>query len=104
MRRNSHRSERAYVFHYPARVSSPWKVDIPASVAGRRVRKFFSGREVAELAAIAILDELKRKGTEGARVNSQGPTVHQALDAYMQDKHVSPRYLEALKYHCSRME
>jgi integrase len=93
-----------YVFPYPARTNTPWKVDIPASMAGRRIRKFFTQRETAELAAIAILDELKRRGTEGARVNNQGPTVHQALDAYMQDKHVSPRYLEALKYHCSRME
>src|SRR5262245_24622066 len=93
-----------YVFPYPARINTPWKVDIPASMAGRRIRKFFTERETAELAAIAILDELKRRGTEGARINNQGPTVHQALDAYMQDKHVSPRYLEALKYHCSRME
>ena len=93
-----------YVFPYPARTNTPWKVDIPASMAGRRIRKFFTQRETAELAAIAILDELKRRGTEGVRINNQGPTVHQALDAYMQDKHVSPRYLEALKYHCSRME
>ncbi|HEU4678742.1 MAG TPA: hypothetical protein VFS35_04425, partial [Terrimicrobiaceae bacterium] len=57
-----------YVFPYPARTNTPWKVDIPAGVAGRRIRKFFTQRETAELAAIAILDELKRRGTEGARV------------------------------------
>jgi len=91
-----------YVFRYPARANIPWKVDIPASVAGRRIRKFFSERETAELAAIAILDELKRKGTEGASLG-QGPTVRQALEAYMQDKHVSQRYHETLTLYCNRM-
>ena len=93
-----------YVSHYPSRPGTPWKVDIPASLAGRRVRKFFAEKRTAELAAAVMLDDLKRKGTEGASLNNQGPTVHQALEAYMQDKHVSSRYLEYLKYHCSRMD
>jgi integrase len=93
-----------YVFQYPARAGTPWKVDIPASIAGRRIRRFFAEKRTAEMAVAVLLGDLKRKGTEGASITNQGPTVNQALNSYMQDKHVSPRYLGALKYHCSRME
>jgi integrase len=91
-----------YVSKYPARPASPWKVDIPASIAGRRRRRFFKYKVAAEMWAAMAIDQLRRRGTEGAFL--EGVSVQQALEEYLEAKHGSSRrYRETLKLYRDRM-
>lgn len=77
----------------------PWKVDIPASLAGRRKRKFFLTRHKAQEFASDFLDAVVKGGVSSA---SDGCNVRDAWERYVGSKFAavsSGRHSETLKYH-----
>jgi integrase len=71
------------ITHCPER-SSPWKVDIPASVSGhRRTRKFFKTKPEA----ITFVSKLKREGAGALQEASPVLTVADAVDSWVARSH-----------------
>lgn len=90
------------VVKYPGRPLTPWKVEIPASIAGTRLRKFFRTKKVAEEFSEEFSAEVRRRGTSAPR---DGMKVGLALSRYMETKSLgaSVRQKETLKYHEKRI-
>jgi len=64
-----------------------WKVDIPATLAGTRIRKFFTSREEAENEAAAFRARIALKGTAGIEAdNSHLLTVADAIRRFWSRK------------------
>jgi hypothetical protein len=61
----------------------PWKVDVPASLAGRRKRKFFLTKRQAENYAEDFLDAVLKGGAASAL---DGVTVREAWGRYLAAK------------------
>jgi integrase len=84
--------------------TAPWKVDVPATVAGKRKRKFFESRRAAEIWAAVYLDQLKRVGIEGISSAMTGMTVREAIELYLESKEGSSlRHSETLKLYTDRI-
>lgn len=49
-----------------------WKLEIPASVAGIRIKRFFKSEAEAWSAGPGLLEELQTTGTQGVREKAQG--------------------------------
>jgi len=79
-----------------------WKVDIPASLAGKRQRRFFRTRREAESYAADFLDASLRGGVSSAL---DGNTVAQAWSRYLESKlsMVGRRQAESLRLHGARV-
>lgn len=56
-------SEKFFVSPYPAREKSPWKLEIPQSVAGRRIRRFFALESDAYMEGVRLTLQIKERGT-----------------------------------------
>ncbi len=80
----------------------PWKVDVPASLAGKRQRHFFLSKRDAEKFAQDFIDASLRGGVASAL---DGLTVGQALTQYLDAKlaGVGKRQSETLKLHGDRI-
>jgi integrase len=65
---------------YPGRPKTPWKVDVPATLAGRRIRKFFSSKEAAGVWA----DEKRKEFfSVGQQAFSNGLTLSNAIVKFL---------------------
>jgi integrase len=75
-----------FVSEYPTRPNTPWKLEIPASVAGRRVKRFFRSEAEAWAAGPQLLETIRRRGTEGLEAKVEGMTVARAAKEYLATK------------------
>jgi integrase len=62
---------------YPARPSAPWKLEIKASFAGKKVRRFFRNEQEAFEEGARMVSLIREKGTQGLKEEA-GLTVAQA--------------------------
>jgi len=69
---------RFFVSFYPARPSTPWKMEIPAAVAGSRIRRFFSDEAQATIEGGRLVKQLKEQGTDSLKEPS-GVSVARAV-------------------------
>lgn len=83
------------VVKYPSRPNTPWKVDVPAKLAGRRIRKFFETYESAEVWASKKREEFFEVGR---RAFSDGLTFRDAMEKFL------PRVQESSSDHKNRAE
>lgn len=90
------------VVKYPARPKTPWKVDVPASLGGRRLRRFFRTKVQAEKYTRDFLERVIRGGAAEA---VGGMSVGLALSRYEEAKlpGVGKRQAETIKLHCRRI-
>jgi integrase len=56
-------SEKFFVTPYPQRPRSPWKLEIPQSVAGKRIRRFFPLESDAFMEGARLTRQIREKGT-----------------------------------------
>lgn len=62
---------------YPARPSAPWKLEIKASFAGKKIRRFFRNEQEAFEEGARMVSLIREKGTQGLKEEA-GLTVAQA--------------------------
>jgi hypothetical protein len=91
------------ITHYPSNPKRPWKVDIPASVAGRRIRRFFPSRQRAQEFVGDYKEALLSGGVD---LTSDTMTVSKGLKLYNAAKFpkVGPRHEEGLRFYGVRIE
>lgn len=63
---------------YPVRPTSPWKLEIKASFAGKKIRRFFASEQEAFEEGARMISLIREKGTQSLREDS-GFTVAQAV-------------------------
>jgi integrase len=66
------------VSHYPARLRSPWKLELRASFYGKKIRRFFQSEAEAFSEGNALVATIREKGTQGL-YGEDGMSVAQAL-------------------------
>lgn len=69
---------RFFVSFYPARPSTPWKMEIPAAVAGSRIRRFFAEEATAYIEGGRLVAQIKEQGTDSLKVPT-GVSVARAV-------------------------
>jgi integrase len=79
------------------RRTSPWKLDIPAKVAGRRLRYFYQTEGQAWSDAPRILKKLQKGGLDGLE-EKDGPSVEGAAKIFI------PLYQNTSKSHREKIE
>lgn len=75
-----------FVSPYPQRPSTPWKLTIPQSVAGFRIRRFFATEAEAWAEGPQILQTLRKGGTDALAVSPQGMSMRSAVREYIATK------------------
>lgn len=76
---------RFFVTPYPARPQKPWKLTIPASVSGKRIRRFFATEAEAFSAGPQILEALRKHGARAFH-NPASLTLRSAVRDYIATK------------------
>ena len=80
---------RYFVTPHTARPGT-WKLEIPASVAGVRIKRFFKSEAEAWAAGPALLEVLQKTGTEGIKEKAQGGlSMKSAVRDYISTKRES---------------
>lgn len=67
---------------YPSRPSAPWKVEIRASFAGRKIRRFCETEAEAWSVAEELVEKIRAKGVESLRDESATMTMRAACVAF----------------------
>lgn len=67
-----------FVSHYPARPKTPWKLEIRAATAGRRVRKFYAAEAEAFSEGRRLCEQIKAKGADSLKT-PEGMAVERAV-------------------------
>jgi integrase len=82
--------------------ATPWAVNIPATIGGKRRREFFKTRQSAEKRKAELTSKIHLQGVESIRFGTDA--VADVIDDYLTSKHgSSKRYYEGLMFHCSKM-
>lgn len=71
---------------YPQRPSTPWKLTIPQSVAGVRIRRFFKTEAEAWAEGPRIMETLRKGGTDALALSPAGMTMKSAVRDYVLSK------------------
>lgn len=58
---------------YPANPSAPWKLELRASFAGRRVKRFFVSEAVAYAAGLEMVQKVQSRGVDGLQPDTGVP-------------------------------
>lgn len=66
-----------FVAPYPARKSSPWKLEIRARFAGKKIRRFFKEEEDARFQGLIMTGQIQERGV--LSLESTGATVARVL-------------------------
>lgn len=75
-----------YVSHYPSRPQTPWKLTVPAALAGKRVRRFFATEAEAWAEGPKLLETIQKEGLESLGNKIEGMTVASAAKEYLLTK------------------
>ena len=67
---------------YPSRPSSPWKVEIRASFAGKKIRRFCGSEAEAWTVAESLVEKIRLKGVGSLNEESGLMTMRAACDAF----------------------
>ncbi len=51
------------ISHYPGHPSTPWKLELRASFAGKRIKRFFATKTEAEAAAPLLVSQIRLHGS-----------------------------------------
>jgi integrase len=89
-----------FVSSYPQRPTTPWKLTIPESVAGRRIRRFYATEAEAWAAAPELLEKLRKGGTDALEKekSERGMTITSAVRDYLRTKQgVSEAHMAKMK-------
>jgi integrase len=90
------------VSKYRWKEGTPWAVNIPATVGGKRRREFFKTRLAAEQRRSELTDKITYQGINAIRAGSL--PVGEAIEDYLANKAgLSQRHLEGLLLYCGRM-
>jgi hypothetical protein len=90
------------VSKYRWKEGTPWAVNIPATVGGKRRREFFKTRLAAERRRSELTDKITYQGINAIRAGSL--PVGEAIEDYLANKAgLSQRHLEGLLLYCGRM-
>ena len=72
---------------YASRPSTPWKLELRASFAGKRIKKYFATKSEAEAAAAILVSQVKLHGSQSLiRQNSAGIPLSAVLATFRQHK------------------
>ncbi len=75
------------ISYYPARPSAPWKLELRASFAGQRVKRFFVAKTEAEAAAAILVSQVRMDGRRSLiEHKSAGVPLSSVLATYRQHK------------------
>jgi hypothetical protein len=72
---NMDNSRHFVVSAYPARPASPWKVEVRASFAGRKIRRFCSTEAEAWAVGSELVEKIRSGGVEAAITKEAGMTM-----------------------------
>ena len=81
-----------------SRKTSPWVLTVPKSVAGKRVRRFFSHESDAWMEGGRLMSQLKERGTISLEEDSSGITVERAVALF------DAQYVDYSKSHREKVE
>ena len=87
---------------YRWREETPWAVNIPATIGGKRRREFFKTRQLAEKRKAELTSKIHRQGVDSIRFGTD--PIGEVIESYLTSKSgSSQRYFEGLTFHCSKM-
>ena len=72
------------ITRYPWRQTTPWAVNIPATIGGKRKREFYRTRRDAERRGDELAGLIRHKGIDALRTDSM--SVHEAMESYLAAK------------------
>lgn len=75
-----------YVSPYPSRPATPWKLTVPQSVAGVRIRRFFRTEAEAWAEGPKLMETLRKGGTDALALAPQGMSMRAAVRDYVNTK------------------
>lgn len=75
-----------FVSEYPARPTAPWKLEIRASFAGKKIRRFFSTEADAWAEGMRLAEVLKKGGTDALSSPTDGTSLERAVKMFLHTK------------------
>lgn len=94
-----------FVTEYPQAPATPWKLTIPAKVAGKRVRRFFKTQAEAWAAGPVLMEKLKKGGTAALSDKPAGFSMAAAVRDYINSKPgVSRNHRDKMERVCADMK
>ena len=81
-----------FVSAYPSRPRSPWKLEVRASFAGKKIRRFFGSEIAAWEAGEKLTGQIRERGTRSLEV--EGMTVAAAVRMFQAGRNDSGYHLE----------
>ena len=90
-------SEKFFVSPYSQRPKTPWKLEIPQAVAGKRIRRFFALESEAWGEGKRLTDQIREKGTDSLE-EPQGISLKKAVAIF------NDQYLDYSKSHREKVE
>ena len=90
-------SQKFLVSPYPHRPKTPWKLEIPQAVAGKRVRRFFALESEAWTEGKRLTDQIREKGTASLG-EPQGISLKKAVSLF------NAHFLDYSKSHREKVE
>jgi integrase len=73
-----------FVSPYPARPTSPWKLEVRASFAGKKIRRFFVTEAEAWAEGDRMVEQIRKHGIDSLEDNS-GVTVQAAVRMFRKE-------------------
>lgn len=86
---------------YASRPSTPWKLELRASFAGKRIKRYFATKAEAETTAVLLVSQVRQHGTQSlAEQKPTEITLSAVLATYKQHRtdSVSERHLRTAGY------
>lgn len=91
-------SARYFVSDYPARPSTPFKMEIPAAVAGKRIRRFFATEAEAIMEGGRLTKQIREQGTQSLVPTDAGISTEKAVRLF------NAQYQDYSKSHREKVE
>lgn len=90
---------------YPARPLSPWKVEIRASFAGKKIRRFCGSEAEAWTVAEALVEKIRTKGVDSLGGEEASMTMRAACSAFKaRHEKKSKSHSDKVKEICGMLE
>ena len=77
---------RFFVSAYLSRPNTPWKLEVPAAVAGKKIRRFFKTEAEAWAEGPKLIEALQQRGLQSLAEKPQGMSMRAAVRDYVASK------------------
>lgn len=91
------------VTRYVSRPKTPWKLELKASFAGRRIKRFFETRAEAYAAGLEMVEKIQARGVEGLKAETGVPMAMLCETFIARQKGKSKSHRDKTKEICRKL-